>query len=322
MGSSQSSSSKSLQASAKETSVRDENKNAFFTPTGREYDKIDNLAASLNKVIDEKSRAEVDEYIRSCDGGRGPATACHATAEYLSNFEQNHKEAASLYENACTRIPKTKLADRFTQGCEDMKDGTVGYPPSCFNLAKFRMTGRAGTLFSHAEGYKYFERACKGKHPGGCLFLAKMLASPPNSFEGVPHDPKRAMDLYQYSCDEGDSVACFTLAGMLLKGSQVASTAERVSPQEAKGEIEFAHEQGESDRRRKDNEKTTIITRDPPRAARLLSEACERGHGTSCYNLAVMYFHGDDGVPKDMQKHEKYKKKTKEFTEMFDGIPL
>ena len=140
--------------------------NAFLKPTGREYDKIDKLAASLPKVIDDKSRAEVDEYVRACDNGNGPATACHATAEYLSNFEQNHKDAVTLYENACYRRPKTALADRYTQGCEDMGDGTKGYPPSCFNLAKFRMTGRGGTEFSYLEGLKNFERACKGKHPG------------------------------------------------------------------------------------------------------------------------------------------------------------
>lgn len=149
-----------------------------------------------------------------------------------------------------------------------------------------------------------------------------MLASPPGSFDGVPYDPKRAMDLFQFSCDEGDSVACFTLAGMLLKGARVDPSADRVSPQEAMGTQEFTREKGEADRRRKSNDKTTIIPRDPVRAEQLLIDACNRGHGTSCFNLAVMYYHGDDGVPKNMEKHEKYKKKTKEFAEMFDGVPI
>lgn len=157
---------------------------------------------------------------------------------------------------------------------------------------------------------------------GGCVFVAKMLASPPGSFEGVPHDMKRAMDLFQYSCDEGDSIACFTLAGILLKGPRVDPTAERVSPQEARGAQDFTQAKGEADRRRRANDKTTIISRDPVRAEELLIDACNRGHGTSCFNLAVMYYHGDDGVPKNMEKHEKYKRKTKEFTEMFDGVPM
>lgn len=154
------------QATTQSTSSDQSESSSFLKPTGREYDKIDKLAATLPKVIDDKSRAEVDEYVRACDGGKGPATACHATAEYLSNFEQNHKDAVALYENACYRNPKTSLADRYTQGCTDMEDGTKGYPPACFNLAKFRMTGRGETEFSHVEGLKNFERACKGGHPG------------------------------------------------------------------------------------------------------------------------------------------------------------
>jgi len=292
----------------------------FPKPTGKEYDEIEELAASLPRVIDDQSRAEVDEYMRSCDGGKGPAVACHAAAEYLSTFERKHKEAVELYKNACYRTKSSKKNDRATQGCEDMDDGTVGYAPSCFNLARFLMTGKGGTHFSHREGYENFERACKAKHTGGCLFLAKMLASPPGSFRGVTYDPMRAMELYQFTCDEGDSVACFTLAGMLLKGAHVDPSADNVSPMEAKGEVEITKRKGEIDRRRKLSDKRKIMPRDPPRAERLFQKACDRGHGPSCFNLAVMYNQGDEGVPVDLEKHEKYKKKTEEHVKMYGGL--
>mmetsp|Transcript_6899 Transcript_6899/g.10177 ORF Transcript_6899/g.10177 Transcript_6899/m.10177 type:complete len:321 (-) Transcript_6899:161-1123(-) len=297
------------------------NKNAFPRPSGSEYDDIDEVAASLPQIIDEESRAEVDEYLTSCDNGNGPAVACHAAAEYLSVFERKHKEAVELYENACYRNPPANSrADRLTQGCEDMGDGTVGYAPACFNLARFRMTGKGHTKFSHKEGFDNFERACKARHTGGCLFLAKMLVSPPGSFEGVNYDPYRAMELFQFTCDEGDSVACFTLAGMLLKGAHVDPSADNVSPQEARGEQEIKTRKGETERRRKSDDDRLIIKRDPPRAEKLFAQACDRGHGPSCFNLAVMYKQGDDGVPMNKEKHELYKKKTEKHVEMFGGL--
>lgn len=40
------------------------------------------------------------------------------------------------------------------------------------------------------------------------------------------------------------------------------------------------------------------MSRDPPRALKLLEKGCSHNHGPSCYNLTVMYKQGDDGVPR------------------------
>ena len=78
--------------------------------------------------------------------------ACFSTAEYLSLFERKHGEAAELYYNTCFRPAK----DNSPNGIE--LDGTKAYPPSCFNLAQMRMTGKGRTKFSRSEGYQFFDR--------------------------------------------------------------------------------------------------------------------------------------------------------------------
>lgn len=105
-------------------------KSRYPTPTGKEYDVIDKIAAELPNVIDEESRQQVQDYLEACDGGKGPMVACFAAAEYLSLFERKHKEAAVLYQNVCHR-PKS---DKSPNGVQ--VDGTKAYPAGCFNLAK------------------------------------------------------------------------------------------------------------------------------------------------------------------------------------------
>jgi TPR repeat protein len=107
---------------------------------------------------------------------------------------------------------------------------------------------------------------------------------------------------------------------MLLRGDRVNKTADNVSPQEARGEVPLTVRQNEEDRARGPDD-PYVIPRDPARAEKLLQQACDRGgHVTSCHNLAVMYAHGDDGVPADPVKAEKYKQLTKEKIDVFGGF--
>lgn len=107
---------------------------------------------------------------------------------------------------------------------------------------------------------------------------------------------------------------------MLLRGDKVSKQADNVTPQEARGVVPLEKRTNEEDRRRKENE-TKPIPRDPKRAEELLLRACRQGsHATSCHNLAVMYTHGDDGVPADEAKAEEYQRKTDEMVRQFGGF--
>lgn len=289
---------------------------SFPIPTGREYDLIDRIASELPSIIDDESKAQVEEYIASCDDGKGPMVACFSTAEYLSLLLRKHEEAAALYENTCFR-PKT---DKSPNGVE--VDGTKAYPPSCFNLAQMRMTGKGRTKFSRLEGYQLFDRACRAGHGGSCFMQAKMLSSYPGGMgPGVPYDPYRASQLLDGVCENtGDPVSCFTLATMLLRGDLVSADADNVTPSEARGLASVRQRPNEPDRAKRSDDGRKALSRDPVRAEKILLRGCDRGHAPSCYNVAVMYTQGDDGVPADEEKAKLYQKKTEELVERFGGM--
>ena len=128
--------------------------------------------------------------------------ACYATGEYLSLFERRHKEAADLYRNVCFRPKDDKSPNR------QLVDGSMAYPAGCYNLAKMLMTGKGGIKYDRNEAYRLFDRACRGGHGGACYLQAQILCSRPGTLgQNIPHDPKKAMQLYQNNCDElGDSI--------------------------------------------------------------------------------------------------------------------
>ena len=67
------------------------------------------------------------------------------------------------------------------------------------------------------------DRACRAGHGGACFLQAKLLGFKPGSMgPGVPHDPQKAVELYENNCFElGDSVSCFELATLFLRGDRV-----------------------------------------------------------------------------------------------------
>lgn len=211
------------------------------------------------------------------------------------------------------------LRDKSPNGKE--VDGTKAYAPGCFNLAKMLMTGKGGVETDRKRAYEVFDRACRAEHGGACHIQAKMLLAPPGALgKGIPYDPYKAMDLYQKVCDTGDSISCFTLATMLLRGDKVHKNARNVTPKEARGEEPVMQRTNEEDRSRKSND-NDYIPRDPKRAEELLLVGCSSGaHAPSCFNLAVMYENGDDGVPADPVKAEEFKNKTEKIIQTFGGF--
>lgn len=293
-------------------------KSPFPSPTGKEYDLIDQIAAELPSVIDDESSQQVQDYIAACDNGKGPVVACFSTAEYLSLFLRKHKEASLLYENTCFRPSTDKSANAVS--IDNGKSKT--YPPACFNLAQMRMTGKGNTKFDRAEGFSLFDRACRAGHGGSCHLQAKMMLSEPGSLgEGIPYNPKRAAELLNGVCEEGDSLSCFLLATMLIRGNNVNSEANNITPGEARGIDPIKQRQNESDRAKQNTDKRVALQRDPKRAEQLLKSSCDvRSHAPSCYNLAVMYSNGDDGVPKDEEKAKQYQEKTEDLVDKFGGF--
>jgi TPR repeat protein len=314
MGSSQSTDTNQNASFTPMGGTADDSQSPFPTPTGHEDDVIDKIAAELPNFIDDESRQQVEDYKEACNDGKGPMAACFATGEYISLFERKHKQAADLYHNVCFR-PRT---DKSPNGVP--VDGTKAFPAGCFNLAKMKLTGKGGVRFDRAEAYQLLDRACRAGHGGACYLQAQILCAPPGAMgPGVPNDPRLAIDLYQKTCENGDSISCFTLASMLLRGDRVDKMADNVSPTEARGLEPIVQRENEPDRAA--GHTHYVVPRDAPRAKELLRQGCESGsHVTSCHNLAVMFEHGDDGVAADPIEAEKYKKMTKEKMDIYGGF--
>mmetsp|Transcript_8146 Transcript_8146/g.10645 ORF Transcript_8146/g.10645 Transcript_8146/m.10645 type:complete len:308 (+) Transcript_8146:136-1059(+) len=279
---------------------------------------FDRLATKLPNVIDDESRQQVEDYRQACNNGKGTMAACFATGEYLSLYERKHKEAVDLYRNVCFRDKKDKSPNGI------LVDGTMAYPTGCFNLAKMTMTGKGVEKADNAEGYRLMDRSCRSGHGGACFLQAKILGSKPGSLGAdVPHDVRKAMQLYEQNCvDLGDSVSCFELATLLLRGDKISNNADNATPQEAQGLEPVKQRSNEKDREKKEHEnQLATIPRDAKRAEELLKRSCDTGsHVTSCHNLAVMYYQGDDGVPADPEKAEKYGQKTESMMNQFGGF--
>jgi TPR repeat protein len=316
-------------------------KSRYPIPTGHEYDLFDKLAAEIPNVIDDESRQQVEDYKQACDGGKGPMAACFATAEFLSLFERKHREAFALYENTCFR-PAT---DKSPMGIP-MKDGTKAYPASCFNMAQILMTGKGGNPFDRTRAYQIFDRGCRAGHGGSCFLQAKMMLSddPSGSYglgPGIPYDPPGAAKLLQHVCDEhNDPYSCFLLATMLLRGSHVSPETDHVTPLEARGlqEVkdtsydrntttittpEVSSSSSSSIRKKASDDLRQALPRDPKRAEELLSRACTTNrHAPSCFNLAVMYTQGDEGIPPNEEKAKEFQRRTEELVSQYGGFGM
>ena len=102
---------------------------------------------------------------------------------------------------------------------------------------------------------------CKGGHNHACAALGLMLLG---GTPDVKCDTKRATSLLSKACDDNSQDSCYALGNMYLR------------------------EKGHG---------RPVTERDPVLAKKFLEKGCALGHGPSCFNLAVMYKRGDDGIP-------------------------
>lgn len=158
---------------------------------------------------------------------------------------------------------------------------SLEHAPSCFNLARLFLGGK-GVEQSDAEAVKNFEKACDGDHQPACYHAGYMLL---HGAESVKQNTHKAMNALDSSCNGGLADGCHLLAVQMI---------------------------------RKDGKGPT--SRDPARARNLLERGCGLNHGPCCFNLAVMYKNGDDGVPSDQEKYSQFKQRTEELVSQYGSV--
>ena len=65
---------------------------------------------------------------------------------------------------------------------------------------------------------------------------------------------------------------------------------------------------------------TEEAQRNPKKAVGLLEKACKSNHAPSCFNLAVLYKNGDEGVTKSEALFEQYKARTNELVKLYGAV--
>ena len=80
-------------------------------------------------------------------------------------------------------------------------------------------------------------------------------------------DPEKAMSLFHEACEKNHAGACNN-AGLAYQNGITGSTVEK----------------------------------DMSKAIQLFQKACDYGHKNGCFNLSAIYLAGKDGIPKDMKK--------------------
>ena len=100
------------------------------------------------------------------------------------------------------------------------------------------------------------------------------------------------------------------------------SDADNVTPAEARGLNAVQVRSNERNRQKVASDKRASLKRDPVFAEQLLQRGCSRGHAPSCYNLAVMYIQGDDGIEKNDKKAKEYRDKTEDLVKRFVGFGM
>jgi len=163
----------------------------------------------------------------------------------------------------------------FEKNCHREKNP---YYPSCFNLGKLYLSGRGSIKQDDELAASNFKRACDNGHLQACYHqgVLKYLLNDGSGEGEVKNEKEQSAGIIvlEKACMDGELDSCYFAGTHYI------------------------------------NKQTSDTYRSPVNAAELLTKACDSNHAPSCFNLAVMYKHGDTGVTPDPAKYESYRQKT------------
>ncbi len=182
---------------------------------------------------------------------------------------------------------------------------------------------------NQAKARIFFRQACTKGHGDACASLGVML----ERGEGGPRDWNGAEGLYRKACDGGSAIGCNNLAVLyheralreprfLPKALDAYRSACAMQYEGSCAQVETLEKQLETDPAKKAErwEKECAddgnaeachkagtahylgdgMPRNPAKAATYFRKACDGGHASSCYNLALMMEQGD--IPRDAKQ--------------------
>jgi len=195
----------------------------------------------------------------------------------------------------------------------DCNDG-FGFGSACHHVAEFYSVVKD----EHDRAKATFEKNChreKNPYYPSCFNLGKLYLSGRGS---IKQNDELAASNFKRACDNGHLQACYhqgVLKYLLNDGSGEGEVKDEVQQSVGIRVLEKACMDGELDScyfagTHYINKQTSDAYRSPLKGAELMKKACDSNHAPSCFNLAVMYKHGDTGVASDPAKYESYRQKT------------
>ena len=179
----------------------------------------------------------------------------------------------------CTVLPHIFFSKFFLWLLNGLTLKKVTYFSSTFVTITKKQSASYFFFFSEykdpEKALSLFHRACEQKSSGACN-NAGLVYQNGIKDSSIQKDMYKAIDMFQKSCDHGHPNGCFNLSVIYLTG--------------------------------KDG-----IPKDLTRAFQLSLKSCGLMHPWACANLSHMYSIGD-GVDKNQQEAEKYKRLAKKYS--------
>lgn len=186
-------------------------------------------------AVDRDPKRAAKRYDEGCKRGSGPA--CHELALLVSGEDlgtPDPSRGAELDARACELEPRL-----------------------CLHIG-FRYQYALGVSEDLAAAARHYDAACDAGDNVGCHRLAEQLAAG----AGVRRDTRRALTLFERSCQRGTSASCANLGLVYLQGD-------------------------------------LGVTAEPKRGVSLLDRACNLGNAVGCANLGVATEQGLGGLRAD-----------------------
>ncbi|KAJ1436118.1 hypothetical protein B484DRAFT_445799 [Ochromonadaceae sp. CCMP2298] len=261
------------------------------------------------ELVDEGYEIKMAGFEVDCADGKGEPIACHHVGEFYSVVKEEFTRSAAVYLTNCKN----------------------GYGPSCFNAGRMHLAGK-GVEQDDTKATELFQKSCKSGHLQGCYLNGLMLYN--SCLEKEKADKATASSVgassgASSSAPASASAAVSAPAPVVAKtwAEQARERTEQAKEKRDKTEalklFDWACKEGENDScyfAASHYLKKDAPDRDPTKALHYLTQSCGTNHAPSCFNLAVMFKHGDLNVPADAEKFAEYKGRTDSLVAQLGGL--
>lgn len=147
---------------------------------------------------------------------------------------------------------------------------------SCYRFGTYTLLGRGGQAVDPEVAYKYYCKGCELGVSESCWNAGLMCVDNRLNVRNVK-DYHKGLELLDKGCKGNDHLCCYYIGSLYITGIKEAN-----------------------------------IQKDMNKARRYSEKGCELGNIHACVNVSQMYQRGD-GVAKDEEKGEMYKKRALEL---------